>query len=76
MSKDIIRRLIGDSIVVEERSIPIYTRHLKDSLFWSPFSPKEEESIKSKLQILESQSEEHVILLRKLGELLREEQCS
>jgi len=76
MDKEIISKLISDSIVVEERSVPIYTRHLRDALFWSPFSSEEEESIKNKLHLLEVQSEEHIVLLRKLNELLREEKCS
>jgi hypothetical protein len=69
MDKENVKSTISDSIVVEEMAIPIYERHLQDSLFWSPFTDEEEKYIKESLARLVVDSKKHVEILQKLNEM-------
>ena len=66
MSKDELLKLIEDSIIIEERAIPIYQEHIDSALFWSGFSAEQQETIKSTLEEITKDSEKHIAILNAL----------
>ncbi|MBN2106571.1 MAG: hypothetical protein JW832_04035 [Deltaproteobacteria bacterium] len=51
--------LLQNMLRNEEEAIPIYARHLNNALFLSEFSAADQQDIKSKLQILIVESQQH-----------------
>ena len=58
--------MVDDAITLEDRSVPVYNRHLKTALFWSGLPAADREKLRIQLGILEKESERHS---RSLGEL-------
>lgn len=59
-------KMVDDAITLEDRSVPVYNRHLKTALFWSGLPAADREKLRIQLGILEKESERHS---RSLGEL-------
>lgn len=70
--KNIIKKLtpekilnrINEARIKEELALPIYSSHIKQTLFWSGLSKDKKEKIIASLRTLEADSERHVKLLK------------
>lgn len=63
VEKQALLKMLDEAIALEDRSIPIYNRHLKTALFWSGLPAAEREKLRIQLGILEKESERHTKLL-------------
>jgi len=50
---------LTESLNTEEKAMPVYTKHLHNTLFFSRFKREDQEKIKKILSILKSESENH-----------------
>lgn len=66
VDKKALLKMLDDAIILEDRSVPVYNRHLKTALFWSGLPAAEREKLRIQLGILEKESERHS---RVLGEM-------
>lgn len=66
VEKKALLKMLDDAIMLEDRSVPVYNRHLKTALFWSGLPAAEREKLRIQLGILEKESERHS---RVLGEM-------
>ena len=71
VNKDKLIKMIDDATALEDRSIPIYMRHLKTAMFWSGLPPAQREQVRIQLGILQQESARHSAIL---GELRRKVQ--
>jgi|GEM_PF-1901777 len=55
---------ISEARVKEELAIPIYSSHIKQTLFWSGLPEAKQAKIIAGLRILEADSEKHVKMLK------------
>jgi len=67
-TKQEILELLINMLRNEEEAIPIYARHLNNALFLSEFNAADQQDIKSKLQLLIVQSQQHQ---RKFEDMIR-----
>jgi len=61
---ELIVQKISEARIKEELAIPIYSSHIKQTLFWSGLPKAKQEKIIAGLRILESDSEKHVGMLK------------
>ncbi|MFC1693106.1 hypothetical protein ACFL1R_06345 [Candidatus Latescibacterota bacterium] len=71
MKEEIIRK-IDDAILMEDSAIPIYSKHIKSTLFWSGLNDEFQKRIKETLDFLTEESQKHVFLLERVKKLLNE----
>ena len=67
-TKQEILTILHNMLRNEEEAIPIYARHINNELFLSEFSAADRQDIKSKLQILIVESQQHQ---RKFEDMIR-----
>jgi len=60
---------IQEAMVREELAVPVYTSHIKASLFWSGLDLEKQQRIIEVLEILARESEGHVFLLKRVKEI-------
>jgi len=59
MKKEELLALLKRCLNEEERAIPLYTKHLSETLFLSGFKPEAQIRIKELLLLLKKESESH-----------------
>ncbi len=64
-----LSREIDLALAKEEFGIPIYTAHLKNSLYWSAFSATEQKKINASLDVLHRDSRGHIRALKKIKKI-------
>lgn len=64
LAPELIIKRINEARVKEELALPIYSSHLKQTLFWSGLPKAKQEKIIANLRTLEADSEKHVKLLK------------
>ncbi len=72
IKKEELLKSLKEAEVLEEKSIPVYTKHLDSTLFLSGFSKEEQEELKKVLLILKKGSEEHREIYEDLINKIRE----
>ncbi|MDD5464779.1 MAG: hypothetical protein PHP73_00285 [Candidatus Omnitrophica bacterium] len=72
IKKEELLKFLKEAEVLEEKSIPVYTKHLDSTLFLSGFSKEEQEELKKVLLILKKGSEEHREIYEDLINKIRE----
>lgn len=70
--KEELLKFLKESEVLEEKSIPVYTKHLESAIFLSGFSKQEQEELKKVLLILKKGSEVHKEIYEDLINKIRE----
>ena len=66
VDKKHLLKMLDDAIALEDRAIPVYSRHLKTALFWSGLPPEEREHLRIQLNVLEKESLKHIEALGRL----------
>jgi rubrerythrin len=74
IKKDDLLASLKESLNTEERAIPIYTRHLNSTLFFSGFSKELQKKIKDTLLTLKSESQRHEQVFKALIEKVEKSQ--
>ena len=69
MSKKELLAILEKARLAEERSIPIYTRHLSSAVFWTGMKKENVDKIKETLRVLAEDSERHKKMVEYLIEL-------
>ncbi|MEI6529014.1 MAG: hypothetical protein WCN88_01240 [Candidatus Falkowbacteria bacterium] len=64
MSPELVLQLINEARIKEELAIPIYTSHIKQTLFWSGLPNAKQEKIIASLKLLEADSQKHAKILK------------
>lgn len=64
-----ILKMIQAAVVKEELAIPVYTTHIKNIFFWSNLSARKQKKIIESLKILETDSEKHSVMLRRVEDI-------
>lgn len=67
MTPELVLQLINEARVKEELAIPIYTSHIKQTMFWSGLPKAKQEKIISSLKMLEADSQKHAKILKKVA---------
>ena len=57
-------KMLEEAVALEDRAMPIYSRHLKTALFWSGLDASAREQLRIQLGILEQESDRHTKVLR------------
>lgn len=70
MKKEKLLKLIEESIVLEEKAVPIYAKHLKSVMFWSHISEDKQKIIVEKLKILSKDTKFHITALNKVKKII------
>lgn len=65
-------KFLKEAEVLEEKSIPVYTKHLESAIFFSGFSKEEQDELKKVLLILKKESEGHKEIYEDLINKIRE----
>ena len=73
MNKNELLKMLEEGLKIEESLIPIYTRHISNTLFLSEFTEKKREEIKTALSSLRNDSEVHREIYLRLLEKTRGE---
>ena len=68
-SREEILQEIKKAKVKEELAIPLYVSHIKEVLFWSGISDDKKNKIIQSLKILETESEMHVVMLKRVEDI-------
>jgi len=64
MQKDELIAFLKHAIILEEKSIPIYTRHLDSGIFWIKLPAEKAEEIKRAMEHLARDSARHKDMLQ------------
>ena len=67
ITPEFVLQRINEARVKEELAIPIYSSHIKQTLFWSGLPKDKQEKIISGLKILEGDSMRHSKMLQKIA---------
>ena len=70
ITKNELLKMIDDAIYLEDKSIPVYRKHLKTALFWSGLSEWDRHQLNVYLNALAGESTKHSIKLAGLKEKL------
>ena len=68
MTKKELLKLVDEAIDLEEKSIPVYRKHLGTALFWSGLPEWERKQLGIYLNILAKESGKHAVKLAALKE--------
>ncbi len=68
LSPAVALRYIEEARITEELAIPVYSSHIKQTLFWSGIPKNKQDKIISGLKILESDSAKHAKILKILSD--------
>ncbi|MFC1479937.1 hypothetical protein ACFL5Y_00620 [Candidatus Omnitrophota bacterium] len=71
MSKEELLTILENARLAEEKSIPIYTKHLKSAVFWTGVKQEDVEKIRETLRILAEESEKHKKIVEDLIEQVK-----
>jgi len=73
VEKKKLLKMLEEASQLEDRSIPIYSRHLKTALFWSGLDASTREQLRIQLGILEKESQRHTKVLKEMAKKIRED---
>ena len=71
--EELIRRL-QEAVLTEETAIPVYAKHLHNTLFWSGLHPDDIKVVKAGLRRLYTDSNRHRKMLEALIKKVREDE--
>ncbi len=74
MNKEEFIKMLEEGIKIEENLIPLYSKHITNTLFLSGFTGEKQTRIKRVLTILKNESEIHRRIYHKLLENARKEE--
>ena len=70
--KDEIIEKINQAILTEEENIPIYSKHINSTLFWSGLNDEFKQKIQDTLNIIKIGSQNHKIFLTHIKKIINE----
>jgi len=70
--KDEIIEKINQAILTEEEGIPIYSKHIESTLFWSGLNDEFKQKIQDTLNIIKRESRNHKILLTHIKKIIND----
>jgi len=70
--KDEIIEKINQAILTEEEGVPIYSKHIESTLFWSGLNDELKQKIQDTLNIIKRESQNHMILLTHIKKIINE----
>ena len=70
--KDEIIEKINQAILTEDEGIPIYSKHIESTLFWSGLNDEFKQKIQDTLNIIKRESQNHKILLTHIKKIINE----
>jgi len=73
VKKDEIIKILEDAQIAEERSIPVYTKHIGSAIFWTGIEKEKAEEIKKILKYLAEESARHKGVVEYLLKYIKEE---
>ena len=73
MGRDEALRILREARETEEKSMPIYTKHLSSAVFWTGISPEAAAKAKKVLQRLADESAAHKVMVEELIHRLERE---
>ncbi len=65
MKEEIIEK-INQAILFEDEAIPIYSKHIESTLFWSGLNDECQQKIKETLDVFIRETQKHVKLLERV----------
>lgn len=71
MKEEIIQK-IDQAILFEDEAIPIYSKHIRSTLFWSGLNDECQQKIKETLDVLIRETLKHKILLTHIKKNINE----
>jgi len=74
VDKNTLLKMLDEAMALEERAIPLYSRHLKTAMFWSGLDPVEREHLRIQLGVLEQESNRHHKVLTAMKEKIKEDE--
>ncbi len=72
MNKSQILQKIAEAILAEERAMPIYTRHIESTLYWSGLRKDDQKKITEMFLRLKKDSDKHIAHLKHIQTLVSE----
>ena len=73
VKKDELLKMIEDAMLLEDRAIQIYRKHLVTAIFWSGLTEWGREQVAIALNMLGKESERHAVKLAALKERIEQE---
>ena len=73
IKKDEIIKILEEAQIAEERSIPVYTKHMGSAVFWTGIDKEIAEEIRKILKYLAEESARHKGIVEYLLKRIREE---
>lgn len=73
VEKGKLLKMLEDASHLEDRAMPIYSRHLKTALFWSGLDATTREHLRIGLGIIEKESHRHSKVLKEMMDRIRED---
>lgn len=70
MTKNDLIKKLDKALILEEMAVPIYNKHLKNTLFLSGYPEDVQELIKKNLKILSDDSVRHKFMIEKLKKII------
>lgn len=65
-NREEIVKIIEEALKIEESAIPLYSKHVNNTLFLSGFAERERSKVKEILDRLKRESENHKLIFEKL----------
>ena len=73
VEKKELLKMLREAEVREDRSLPIYSKHLRTALFWSGLDAATRERLRTQLGMLENGSEHHAKALTEMVKKIKED---
>ena len=70
MTKNELIKKLDKAIILEEMAVPIYNKHLKNTLFLSGYPEEVQKRIKNNLKILSDDSVRHKFMIEELKKII------
>jgi len=72
INREELIRILKYSLDREEKSIPIYTKHLESAIFWTGIDEAKAKGLKELLRYLAQESQKHMNIIDKLIQEIQE----
>ena len=74
MKKEALIKSLEKSLLCEEKAIPLYSKHINNTLFLSKFSEKDKDRVRKVLELLAKDSDRHMHIFEGLIEKVKKEE--
>ena len=74
MKKEDLLNELGKALLYEEKAIPLYSKHINNTLFLSKFSKKDKDKVRKVLDMLSRDSDKHMQIFQELIDKVKNEE--